>query len=100
MLDQTLYDRYFISEVLQAAMLSYAEREHHRRHSPVAEAADEDGAVSAGELVRMDATWYDSFPARGALQTYLATLLRRHAGPGGTDRQFHRARADLHEKNR
>ena len=74
MLDQTLYDKYFIPEALQAAMLSYAEREHHRIHSPVAEAADEYGAVSAGELVRMDSTWYDSFPVRGALQTYLATL--------------------------
>ena len=31
----------------QAAMLSYAEREHHRIHSPVAEAADQYGAVSA-----------------------------------------------------
>jgi hypothetical protein len=70
MIDQELYAKYFIPEALQAAMLSYAEREHQSANAPIGDAE----VLAAGDLARMDWTWFQSFPVHGALQDYLHTL--------------------------
>ena len=93
MFDQKIYDTYFIPEALQAALLSYAEREHSRLHSPFAQAQDEVVALSASDVMGADAVWFESFPVYGVLQAYLTGLtlekLQIIAGLAWYGRDYH-----------